>query len=323
MLALRQAQLLGHSHPGGGLPPLVGGGRGAGQNPVLGGMGMGGGGEGGGAGAAAGGGGGQDSSLSFLAAIAEAEAGPRRGGGAARDGGGGPAAAAVAATAAAALARRARQLKKDAAKALEAEALTPPRRPLTPYNLFFKYQRLVLLNSTTSSGGPKDGEAGEGDGGARDGPTNDGGEGSAAPPPPEDGPSSSSSSSSSSPPSGGATGAPPSTPESAVAVQVDAASASPKARLPSAEEFFSSGAHLADREWRKRRPHRKSHGKISFTGLVRAISAKWKALPDSKRALYQDYSRRDYARYRQEMSEYKAKKKILQDGRMQALSLAA
>lgn len=108
-----------------------------------------------------------------------------------------------------------------------------------------------------------------------------------------------------------------------MAVQVDAASASPKARLPSAEEFFSSGAHLADREWRKRRPHRKSHGKISFTGLVRAISAKWKALPDSKRALYQDYSRRDYARYRQEMSEYKAKKKILQDGRMQALSLAA
>merc|ERR1719157_204515 len=39
---------------------------------------------------------------------------------------------------------------------------------------------------------------------------------------------------------------------------------------------------------RKRRAHRKTHGKISFRLLAQMVGARWKALPDDERKYYQD-----------------------------------
>jgi len=55
---------------------------------------------------------------------------------------------------------------------------------------------------------------------------------------------------------------------------------------------------------RKRRAHRKTHGKISFRLLAQMVGARWKALPDDDRKYYQDLAKEDSIRQKEAMKEY-------------------
>jgi hypothetical protein len=55
---------------------------------------------------------------------------------------------------------------------------------------------------------------------------------------------------------------------------------------------------------KKRRPHRKTHGKISFQLLAQMVGRRWKALPAERRKYYQDLARVDMKRQKQAMEEY-------------------
>jgi HMG (high mobility group) box len=58
---------------------------------------------------------------------------------------------------------------------------------------------------------------------------------------------------------------------------------------------------------KKRRPHRKTHGKISFQELARMVGERWKSLPDLERKYYQDLAQEDMKRQKTAMEEYYAK----------------
>lgn len=58
---------------------------------------------------------------------------------------------------------------------------------------------------------------------------------------------------------------------------------------------------------KKRRPHRKTHGKISFQELARMVGDRWKNLPEEERKYYQDLAKEDMQRQKQAMEEYYAK----------------
>jgi hypothetical protein len=58
---------------------------------------------------------------------------------------------------------------------------------------------------------------------------------------------------------------------------------------------------------KKRRPHRKTHGKISFQQLARMVGERWKALPDDQRKYYQGLAEADMKRQKVAMEEYYAK----------------
>ena len=58
---------------------------------------------------------------------------------------------------------------------------------------------------------------------------------------------------------------------------------------------------------KKRRPHRKTHGKISFQELARMVGERWKSLPDDERKYYQDLAQEDMKRQKVAMEEYYAK----------------
>lgn len=53
----------------------------------------------------------------------------------------------------------------------------------------------------------------------------------------------------------------------------------------------------------KRRPHRKSHGKVSFTELSQMVSARWKALPADQKAFYHDVAKADHERYERQTAK--------------------
>lgn len=55
---------------------------------------------------------------------------------------------------------------------------------------------------------------------------------------------------------------------------------------------------------RKRRAHRKTHGKISFRLLAQMVGARWKALPDDDRKYYQGLAKEDSIRQKEAMKEY-------------------
>ena len=59
---------------------------------------------------------------------------------------------------------------------------------------------------------------------------------------------------------------------------------------------------------KKRRPHRKTHGKISFQLLAQKVGQRWKALPDEKRKYYQDLAQEDMKRQKKAMEEYYQKR---------------
>ena len=58
---------------------------------------------------------------------------------------------------------------------------------------------------------------------------------------------------------------------------------------------------------KKRRPHRKTHGKISFQQLARMVGERWKNLPDDDRKYYQGLAQEDMKRQKIAMEEYYAK----------------
>jgi hypothetical protein len=55
---------------------------------------------------------------------------------------------------------------------------------------------------------------------------------------------------------------------------------------------------------KKRRPHRKTHGKISFQLLAQMVGQRWKTLSDEKRKYYQDLAQDDMKRQKQAMEDY-------------------
>jgi len=58
---------------------------------------------------------------------------------------------------------------------------------------------------------------------------------------------------------------------------------------------------------KKRRPHRKTHGKISFQELARMVGERWKNLSEERRKYYQDLAKEDMKRQKEAMEEYYAK----------------
>ena len=62
---------------------------------------------------------------------------------------------------------------------------------------------------------------------------------------------------------------------------------------------------------KKRRPHRKTHGKISFQELATKVGQRWKALPDDRRKYYQDLAQEDMKRQKKAMEEYYQKRSAL------------
>ena len=64
---------------------------------------------------------------------------------------------------------------------------------------------------------------------------------------------------------------------------------------------------------RRRRPHRKEHGKVSFHLLSSLIGERWKCLPKSDRAFYQGLAEQDLGRYRWGMIIYERQRKRIRD----------
>lgn len=65
---------------------------------------------------------------------------------------------------------------------------------------------------------------------------------------------------------------------------------------------------------KKRRPHRKTHGKISFQQLARMVGERWKALPEERRKYYQNMAQEDMKRQKEAMEEYYAKQQAIKHG---------
>jgi len=58
----------------------------------------------------------------------------------------------------------------------------------------------------------------------------------------------------------------------------------------------------------KRRPHRKSHGKIAFKDLARTIGQRWRALTEEGKQKYNALAEKDLQRYNEQMKEYNSKR---------------
>lgn len=65
----------------------------------------------------------------------------------------------------------------------------------------------------------------------------------------------------------------------------------------------------------KKRAHRKTHGKISFTELSKCISNKWKSLDDADREFFKLVAATDMKRYKAEMDQYLLEKDMQQNTR--------
>jgi len=61
-------------------------------------------------------------------------------------------------------------------------------------------------------------------------------------------------------------------------------------------------AHLS-KDRTKRRPHRKTHGKINFTTLSKLIGQRWKQLPEDRKNFYREVAAIDLERYQRELRE--------------------
>lgn len=59
---------------------------------------------------------------------------------------------------------------------------------------------------------------------------------------------------------------------------------------------------------REKRPHRKTHGRISFGDLARTIADKWKTVDPQSKAIFNQYAEIDMIRYRKEVKIWKDKK---------------
>jgi Chromatin-associated proteins containing the HMG domain len=59
---------------------------------------------------------------------------------------------------------------------------------------------------------------------------------------------------------------------------------------------------------RKKRAHRRTHGKISFSDLAKAIGKKWNELSEDGRSKYVESAAKEKARYQEELKIYKRKR---------------
>mmetsp|Transcript_9056 Transcript_9056/g.17077 ORF Transcript_9056/g.17077 Transcript_9056/m.17077 type:complete len:386 (-) Transcript_9056:164-1321(-) len=59
---------------------------------------------------------------------------------------------------------------------------------------------------------------------------------------------------------------------------------------------------------RKKRAHRRTHGKISFSDLAKAIGKKWNELSEEGRSTYVESAAKEKARYQEELKIYKRKR---------------
>lgn len=64
---------------------------------------------------------------------------------------------------------------------------------------------------------------------------------------------------------------------------------------------------LREQQSNKRRPHRKTHGKIGFKELVKKIGERWRALPADQKEYYSGLAETDLRRYKEQMTEYNTK----------------
>lgn len=70
-------------------------------------------------------------------------------------------------------------------------------------------------------------------------------------------------------------------------------------------EMLGADAPSKELETLKKRVHCKTHGKIGFAEMARAIGAKWKALAPEERKVYEDQARKEKERYILELSTWK------------------
>jgi hypothetical protein len=65
---------------------------------------------------------------------------------------------------------------------------------------------------------------------------------------------------------------------------------------------------IRDAKTVKRRPHRKSHGKIAFKDLAKTIGKRWRALTEHGKIRYTQLAEKDLQRYNEQMKEYNTKR---------------
>lgn len=78
-----------------------------------------------------------------------------------------------------------------------------------------------------------------------------------------------------------------------------------------AERSHMLGSDVPSRELerRKKRVHCKTHGKIGFAEMARAIGAKWKSLEPEKRKIFEDQAMKEKKRYTKELADWKSQQK--------------
>jgi hypothetical protein len=73
----------------------------------------------------------------------------------------------------------------------------------------------------------------------------------------------------------------------------------------------SCGERLLSQRWedsKKRRPHRKSHGKIAFKDLAKLIGQRWHKISQEQKKKYNKLAEKDLERYAEQMKVYNSKK---------------
>jgi hypothetical protein len=82
-----------------------------------------------------------------------------------------------------------------------------------------------------------------------------------------------------------------------------------KATVPEEEESFENKKKRlleqhVKKDRTKRRPHRKTHGKIGFTDLSKIVGKRWKDLPEEKKQIYREIASADLERYQKQVAEF-------------------